>query len=427
MPLVHVANGAAGLGLLPFAVFSPLVAAGGAAVAVALPVVIHLLFRKRYQVVPWAAVRFLVVNERRSRRRVEQWALLAVRALVVLVPLLAMAAATPWAEPLWQAVRAGELEVVGNVPRTHHVLVIDGSLSMSARAGDRTRFDHALRQAEELVRAGRPGDGFTLVSLDGPPVAVVPRPANDPDKVVAELHALAGSHAPADPAAALALVADVLARSPRAYPRRQVTIFTDLQRSAWGPTLPRSEAGAPGPWRVLAGKADVALVDAADADPDNLAVVNVAVSDPLPLVGGGAVVTAAVQNFGRTARGPVGVKLEVVLPEGATRRRPLDRAAEDSLTRRIDTVAPGEQATVSFVLDGPLRFEDRGLHVLRVRLADGDGLAADDVRSLVVDVRDGLNVVLVDGRADPEPLRRAAGFLSRALAPPGGRAGDSQA
>jgi hypothetical protein len=40
------------------------------------------------------------------------------------------------------------------------------------------------------------------------------------------------------------------------------------------------------------------------------------------------------------------------------------------------------------------------------------------VRSLAVQVRDGIHAILVDGSANPEPLRRTAGFLSRALYPP---------
>src|SRR5919204_68752 len=91
--------------------------AGTAAAATAVPLVIHLLFRKRYQIVPWAAVRFLLVAERRHRRRIDQWLLLALRALALLLPLLAMVAATKWAEPLWQAIKPGATETIANVPR----------------------------------------------------------------------------------------------------------------------------------------------------------------------------------------------------------------------------------------------------------------------------------------------------------------------
>ena len=72
--------------MIAFGVFSPALAAGAAAVAVGVPVLIHLLFRKRYQIVPWAAIRFLLVAERRHRRRIDQWLLLALRARLLLSP-----------------------------------------------------------------------------------------------------------------------------------------------------------------------------------------------------------------------------------------------------------------------------------------------------------------------------------------------------
>ena len=61
---------------------------------------------------------------------------------------------------------------------------------------------------------------------------------------------------------------------------------------------------------------------------------------------------------------------------------------------------------------------EKGLHVFQVKLVEGDDLPADDVRALSVQVRDGLHTVFVDGNSDPSPLRRAAGYLARALYPP---------
>src|SRR5262249_21121705 len=150
--------------------------AGTAVAAVGVPLLIHLLFRKRYQIVPWAAIRFLLVAERRHRRRIDQWILLALRALALVLPLLAMVAATRWAEPLWQAIKPGATEIIANIPRTHHVLVLDASLSMTARVDDgQTRFEKAVVQAENLIRSSEPGDGYTLIVLGGGvPETVVP-------------------------------------------------------------------------------------------------------------------------------------------------------------------------------------------------------------------------------------------------------------
>ena len=407
--------------------FSPALAAGAAATAVAVPLLIHLLFRKRFQIVPWAAIRFLLVAERRHRRRIDQWLLLILRVLALLLPLLAMIAATSWAEGLWQWIRPGAMETQSNIPRTHHVLVIDGSLSMTARGeNDRTRFETAVASAESLIRGGNPGDGYTLVFVAGPPVAVVPGPANDPDKVVGEIRRLKVTHGASDITPALTLVADILARSPRAYPRRQVTFFSDMQRASWTNTLPRSDSPVPELWQRIHGKAEVVAVDVAKSDAEtfgeNLTVSDLTLAEPLPLADAPASVTATVHNYGRVERRLVRVELSIGRPSAANADAILPVE-----TKVIDAVPAGGKAAVTFNLEGPSRFRDRGLHVLSARLVDGDVLAADDTRAIVVEVRNGLNVVLVDGKADPEPLRRAAEHLSRALAPPGVRPADTPA
>jgi hypothetical protein len=400
------------------AVFNPALAATAAVTAVAVPLVIHLLFRKRYQIVPWAAVRFLLVAERRHRRRIDQWLLLALRVLALLLPLFAMVAATKWAEELWQSIKPGRMETVNNTPRTHHVLVIDGSLSMTARAGERpTRFEHALALAENLVRTGNPGDGFTLLFLAGTqPPEVVRGPANDPEKVVAELRKLKPTHAAADTAPALAMVADVLARSPRAYPRRQVTFFSDLQRASWANALGRPpEVPAPEVWQRILGRADVAVVDTARRDADNLAVVDLALADPLPLADAPAVVTATVHNHSRTERRHVQVELTVGRPSATGGALTWDLPTK----KEVELLPAGGRGSVTFALEGPARFRDRGVHVVQARLVEGDDLPADDTRALAVEVRDGLKVTLVDGKPDPEPERRAAWYACEALFPTG--------
>ena len=404
----------AGLPLL--AVFTPALAAGAVAAAVAVPLLVHLLFRKRYQIVPWAAIRFLLVAERRHRRRIDQWLLLTLRVLALLLPLVAMAATTKWAEDLWQRVKTGQLETVANTPRTHHVLVIDGSLSMSVKGDDgRTRFERAVEQAESMVRNGNAGDGYSVVFVAGPPQSVVPGPSNDADKVATEIGTLKVAHTAADITPALAHVADILARSPRAYPRRQVTFLADLQRSSWSAAMPKPDAPPPEAWKRITDRADVAVVDLARADLDNLTVADLTLADPVPIVDAATTVTASVQNYGRTERRLVRVELLIGRPSpgGTETLVPIEQ-------KPIEVIPAGGRASVTFALEGPARLRDRGIHVIQARLVDGDDLAADDTRSIAVEVRDGLHVMIADGKkGEIEPLNRAGEYLARALAPPG--------
>jgi hypothetical protein len=130
-----------------FAFFeAPLAAAAVAGGAVAIPVVIHLLNRKRFRVVIWAAMRFLLAAQRKNSRRMrlEQLVLLAVRCLLVLLLVTAMASVTPWAEAVWHWVNPeGGLAPASLGQRTHKILVLDGSFSMGLRDGDRTCFEKA--------------------------------------------------------------------------------------------------------------------------------------------------------------------------------------------------------------------------------------------------------------------------------------------
>src|SRR5262245_2567546 len=130
----------------------PLAALGTLTGAAAVPVVIHLLNRRRYRVVDWAAMRFLLAAQKQNvrRLRLEQWLLLAVRALFLALVVFAMAAVTPWAEAVWQRLVPGAVIAGPAVTgRTHKVVVLDASLSMTARTDAGAAFDRAKALASE--------------------------------------------------------------------------------------------------------------------------------------------------------------------------------------------------------------------------------------------------------------------------------------
>src|SRR5215510_15312673 len=68
--------------------------------AVSIPVIIHLLNRKRFRIVTWAAMKFLLAAQKQNTRRMrlEQIILLAVRVLILLLVILAMASVSRWME-----------------------------------------------------------------------------------------------------------------------------------------------------------------------------------------------------------------------------------------------------------------------------------------------------------------------------------------
>lgn len=145
-------------------------------VAVGLPILVHLLTRRRRKTVRWGAMRFLMEAYRRQRRRLrlEQFLLLLVRCVLVVLIGLGLA------RPMFGADGAG-----GRGSRTV-VLVIDNSLASSAIDGagesDLERSKAlALRLIGSLDAMG--GDRVGLVTLGGPAAGVVMQPSADVSSV----------------------------------------------------------------------------------------------------------------------------------------------------------------------------------------------------------------------------------------------------
>src|SRR5690349_7284494 len=117
---------------------NPLLLFGLAAVSV--PIIIHLLNRRKFQKVVWAAMRFIQasVEKNQKRMRIEDMILLALRCL--LLALLALALARP-------AILSNSSDMLGQSKVTG-VIILDNSRSMGMSDGTGTRFDKAKKAAE---------------------------------------------------------------------------------------------------------------------------------------------------------------------------------------------------------------------------------------------------------------------------------------
>ena len=217
--------------------------------AASLPILIHLLNRRKYREMRWAAMRFLIAALQKNQRRVkiEQWLLLAVRTLVILLAVGAMA--KPFLESLGAVVLPGQ--------RTHRVIVLDGSMSMAFVSGDQPRFEQAKTLAGQLVRDARRGDVLSVVMMGEPPRVVVgdASPSANGAEVVKEIEALRRPDGATDLVASFEAVDRVLGVS--TIPRKEVIFITDLQAASW-----RQGGGDKGPNSTEALKRAVAKLEA---------------------------------------------------------------------------------------------------------------------------------------------------------------------
>ncbi|HRX84711.1 MAG TPA: BatA domain-containing protein, partial [Phycisphaerae bacterium] len=151
------------------ALLNPALFWGGAA-AVSVPILIHLLARRRFRRIRWAAMAFLVDAEKRNRRRVriEELILLALRCLAVFLIGLFIA------RPFMKA--TGIAAVLGGSERTERIFLLDDSFSMGYVSEGRTALDRAKEGVTNLVhrlREHAPGDTVTLLRTSEPRSPVV--------------------------------------------------------------------------------------------------------------------------------------------------------------------------------------------------------------------------------------------------------------
>lgn len=359
------------------------------AALVSVPIVIHLINRRRYVVRSFAAMRFLeqAFAKRRKRMRMENLALLLLRCLLVLLAALAMALPQVSSDSPLALLSGGRRELVLVIDRSGSTArKLPGGSSVAQRQADLVRHQVAALSDER-------GDAITLVTPGSGTLLPAPIGAT-PSQAMAVLdNGLPEPGGVADMLAAARLVRD------RVRPLRtggiDLVVFTDLQENAWqedvGPVFAEVLDNGGGSLRVI----DVA---AGAPQTANIGVVSLSADERVLLAGHPVSFSAVVANHGDSARTGVSGAFQL---DGALQRR----VSLDSLPPRGTGVA-----SLRLRIDAP------GSHHISFAL-DADELELDDQRTLAVDVRDGLDVLLVDGMYSPDRMARATGWLELALDP----------
>jgi Aerotolerance regulator N-terminal/von Willebrand factor type A domain len=202
---------------------NPWVLAGLAGIG--LPVIAHLLSRRRFDVVQWAAMQFLdPAKKTRRRMKLEELLLLLLR--IGLIILLVMAAARPW-------IPGGLLSGFRSSGSRAIVIVIDGSNSMTRTDGLNTLHQNAIRRAVEFLNTLGAGDEVALVDCRDQPRVVIASPLQDISVVADQLQALPPAGGFSDIQLSIERAIAILGRSSAAS--REVVVFTDRQRAGWMP------------------------------------------------------------------------------------------------------------------------------------------------------------------------------------------------
>ena len=351
------------------------------ALAASIPVIIHLINRRRARTVRFPAVKFVLRSERRVARkyRVKQWLLLALRTLILF--LLTTALAEPVLRP-----DVGDLAEINQTRAV--VLILDNSMSMAYQTAGTQAWELAKEAAALVLQELRPQDQGAVLPLV---VAGEPPQALSGDRVwlMERVGELAYTYQAEDLVDSLQQAYTLLKTSDAA--QKEIVVVTDRTRAPWVGVEPATLKSIDPQVRLT-----VISVGPTGALP-NTTVREVRLDQQAIVAGVRTKLTAQVTNYGAEDRKQAPVRL---LIDGKT------------LDQRLLDLPKHTTTGVAF----DVSFDQPGYREGMIALG-GDALPVDDQFYFVVPVKKALRVLLIDGDPRTTLVASETFYLLNALNP----------
>lgn len=346
-------------------------------VGASLPILIHLIGRRRAPTLRFAAFDFLVaVNKRLARReRLRQLLLLLMRTLALIA--LALAVARPTLQRLG-AVEAGSRRLA---------IVLDASASMAYEGASGSLFDDARGQARDLLTHLQPGDMATVIVAGAEVRSLVQAPTLEMSHLRKGLDELGAPAGVADLGTAIDTALVQLGEGRGAT----LVIISDLSQNSFEHLRPTGMDPPP----------EIRLLDAAGRE-QPVALGNLAIEatdvEPTAQSASERRFRVLVRNYGG---GRVeGRAMELIIDDVVTHRAYIDLQGRSS-----------DEKVLTHSFDNPGVYRGR----VRLEFDAGDGYAIDDEAMFVVEITAGVQVLVVNGDPRTTPHEDELFFLERAL------------
>jgi len=352
---------------------------------IAVPIIIHLLYRKHRRQTDWAAMELLrkALVTRSGQVKIEDLLILVLRCLALALLALAL-----------MRITLDSNSAIGE-KRIGMVVAIDASYSMNH--GEFSRFSSAVEKAREILKqTAKEGDPVSIVLMSSRPEILLRSARYDPVQVKPILDALDGAGAGPNSLnleTNIELLDELVAELKT--PAKEVFLITDSQEMDWAELPP----AALNSLENLQENANVFVIPAVTEGEDNLAIESLNYTWGSLRKSGEARFTALVRNTGRSS------------DESAT----LEFSIDDTLTKRVavGSLAAGESRPIEFTT----QFDKAGNVRLRAELSP-DALPDDNVRHAVARIRPGIRALLLEGDIENVVGNRSGGYYAKvALSP----------
>ncbi len=391
--------------------------------AVLSPILIHLLNKRRFKIVQWAAMDFLFEADKQNRRRVqiENFLLLLLRCLAML--LLALMLARPF-------LPSSVTTVLQQSQKVERVMLIDDSLSQRVITDSKTSLDVAKDSVKELItqlaNSTETEDWLTVMLTSDTSQFLIDNQPLTPNTVSGHLQTISDikcSDQAADYPESLAGMKSHLSGDQNYG--RVAYLYSDLRKRDWLIGNVGQESTADGnsaaPNKIVESFSQSLLgtyiIDTGGPNDQNLAITSIR-ADGLLVANKVINFIVEVANFGNTTVG----ELQVLLQVGESQ----------PLYKTITSLAPREKKDLVYTWvfnaaeqeKGLLDFEQEKINVRDYRITaqidrqslSGDGLkfdqlSEDSARLMAARVIDGIPVLLVDGDPSATSERSETHYL----------------
>jgi hypothetical protein len=354
--------------------------------ATAVPIVIHLIYRRRALVHRFPALRFLLLADKRTARKfhLHQWLLLLLRVLAIL--LLALILARP--RLIGETAHAAAV-----LPAQAIIIMVDNSLSMQYRDGQESRLQRAKALAERFLPGLRQQDSVAILPLLDS--ASAPDDAafftNDVVTLRAQIAAIEARHAAVDMTEAFQRAFTLLQHTSAA--RRRIVLLADFTVHGW-------EDFHLSRFAVVPEQVELHFIRLGSAQRDaNLLVEDIRIVEKPFIEHTPLDVSVLIHN--RSAIPMRNLRVDLLLEHTKSGEQLVD-------------IGPDEQVTVPFRIMAPAA----GVHWGEVRL-DNDPYAEDDRWYYALRTAAPVRVLVVDGDPGTSLYESEIFYLLSALQPVG--------
>ncbi|MCA8957750.1 MAG: BatA domain-containing protein [Planctomycetes bacterium] len=377
--------------MLSIAFFNPLLL--WALPLAAVPIIIHLLNRRRFNKVPWAAMEYLLRAMKRNRRRIqmEHWIVLLLRTLAVIA--LVFLVTRP------QLTGSGGLLKA----RAHHVICLDDSASMAERVGASNVFKLGVDSVNALVGKLIDKEGGDLVTLilasqhDQQPLLFATRVGPDLKKKVRDLLSARVVGDSVLGAGQLLSSAKKWAEEKRKDARDvHYYLVTDSRLQDF------VSDGKPNPGVLKhLEEMDVAhtrmsVISVGPGETQNLGITQVRRRNRLAMAGTSVTLEVEIHNFGDESSTPTEVAVEIL--------------GTSQVVRPVPAIPAGGHV----VIDVDHTFREPGFHGVKASLRK-DRYPVDDLGVLALEVVGSSDVLIINGDPGNKPEESETFYLSAAL------------